>query len=279
MKHKGSPRVEIIATGDELIYGRILDTNSNWLAKRLAEIGAELRKVSIVGDDFDDIARALNYAIQSDSEMIIFTGGLGPSEDDFTVDAIGKALRLKVMLDSTAIKKIEEIYTRRGTNDSASLTRGSRMARILDGSQPLQNPVGMSVGMKLEYNGKKIFTLPGIPVEVQGIFDAYIAPIIEQSSTHKLLGKTFHVTMIWKNFFNLYRQLQSDFPDIYIKNAATPPGSDNEREQIRTIKVDIVVQAPTKTEAEQRMDSFVSEYRKRMLELGEGEIIEFKQKL
>jgi nicotinamide-nucleotide amidase len=278
MKHKGSPRVEIIATGDELIYGRILDTNSNWLAKRLAEIGAELRKVTIVGDDYDDIARVLHSVIQSDTEMIIFTGGLGPSEDDFTVDAIGKALGLNVILDTTAVNRIKEIYARRGTTDSASLIRGSRMARILERSQPLQNPVGMSVGMKLEYANKKIFTLPGIPIEVQGIFNMHIAPIIEASSTHKLLGRTFTVTMVWKDFFNLYRQLQSDYPDIYIKNAATPPSLDNERELVRTIKVDVVVQAPTRIEAENKMVSFISEYKNRIKQLGEGEITEINQK-
>lgn len=279
MKHKGSPRIEIIATGDELIYGRILDTNSNWLAKRLAEIGAELRKITVIGDDYEDLSKALNSALLSDAEMIIFTGGLGPSEDDFTVDAIGKALGINVIIDQNALNKIKEIYARRGLNDSVSISRGSRMARILDGSFPLQNPIGMSVGMKLNYNNKTIFSLPGIPVEVQGIFDTHITPIIEATSTHKLLGRTFYVTMVWKNFFDLYRKLQSDYPEIYIKNAATPPGQDDKRDQVRTIKIDIVVQAATIPEAEIKMNSFISDYKKRILTFGDGNITEFNPKV
>jgi nicotinamide-nucleotide amidase len=243
VKHKGSPKVEIIATGDELIYGRVLDTNSNWLSKKLAEIGAELRRVTMVGDDYDDIDDVLHGALHRDSEIILFTGGLGPSEDDFTVDAIGRAIGLNVVLDQTTIDKIIGIYTRRGTADTASIARGSRMARILEGSKPLSNPVGMSVGMMLEHEGKLIFTMPGIPAEVLGIFNEHVAPVIEAKSTQKLVGRTFNITMAWRDFFTLYRQLQAEFPEIYIKNAATPPSKEDEdRSMVRTIKVDIVAQ-------------------------------------
>ena len=265
MKHKGSPKVEIIATGDELIYGRVLDTNSNWLSNRLAEIGAELRRVTMVGDDYDDIDDVLHGALHRDSEIIIFTGGLGPSEDDFTVDAIGRAIGLNVVLDQTTIDKIMSIYIRRGTADKASIARGSRMARILEGSKPLSNPVGMSVGMMLEHEGKLIFTMPGVPAEVLGIFNEHVAPVIEAKSTQKLVGRTFNVTMAWKDFFTLYRQLQAEFPEIYIKNAATPPSKEDEdRGMVRTIKVDIVVQDETREKAARKMNEFVELYQKRI---------------
>jgi molybdenum cofactor synthesis domain-containing protein len=265
VKHKGSPKVEIIATGDELIYGRVLDTNSNWLSKKLAEIGAELRRVTMVGDDYDDIDDVLHGALHRDSEIILFTGGLGPSEDDFTVDAIGRAIGLNVVLDQTTIDKIIGIYTRRGTADTASIARGSRMARILEGSKPLSNPVGMSVGMMLEHEGKLIFTMPGIPAEVLGIFNEHVAPVIEAKSTQKLVGRTFNITMAWRDFFTLYRQLQAEFPEIYIKNAATPPSKEDEdRSMVRTIKVDIVVQDETREKAERKMNEFVELYQKRI---------------
>jgi molybdenum cofactor synthesis domain-containing protein len=265
VKHKGSPKVEIIATGDELIYGRVLDTNSNWLSKRLAEIGAELRRVTMVGDDYEDIDDVLHGALHRDSEIILFTGGLGPSEDDFTVDAIGRAIGLNVVLDQTTLDKIMGIYTRRGTADTASIARGNRMARVLEGSKPLSNPVGMSVGMMLEHEGKLIFTMPGVPAEVLGIFNEHVAHVIEAKSTQKLVGRTFNVTMAWKDFFVLYRQLQAEFPEIYIKNAATPPSKEDEdRSMVRTIKVDIVVQDETREKAERKMNDFVELYQKRI---------------
>jgi molybdenum cofactor synthesis domain-containing protein len=268
VKHKGSPRVEIVATGDELIYGRILDTNSNWLAKRIAEMGAELRRVTMVGDDYDDMRDALFGALDRDAEIIIFTGGLGPSEDDFTVDALGRALGKAVVMDPVGVQKIKEIYERRGSD----MKRGARMARILEGSVGIQNHVGMSVGMKLLINGKLLFTLPGVPQEMQGMFDEHIAPVIEVEAKHKLLGHTYGVSMVWKDFFPLYTQLQIDYPEIYIKNAATPPEAEEERAKVKEVKVDIVVQGTTKREAEEKMEAFMAEYKRRVDSAGGGVI-------
>lgn len=268
VKHKGSPRVEVIATGDELIYGRILDTNSNWLAKRLAEMGAELRRVTMVGDDYDDMRDALLRALDRDAEIIIFTGGLGPSEDDFTIDAIGKALGREVTHDPVGFVKIREIYERRGSD----LKRGARMARILEGSEGIQNHVGMSVGMRLLHNGKLIFTLPGVPPEMQGMFDEHIAPVVEAEAKHKLLGHTYGVAMVWKDFFPVYTKLQLDYPEVYIKNAATPPEAEEDRSKVKEIKVDIVIQGATKHEAEEKMDAFMTEYKRRVDEAGGGTI-------
>ena len=268
VKHKGSPRVEVISTGDELIYGRILDTNSNWIAKRLAEMGAELRRVTMVGDDYDDIKHVLEASILSDSEIIIFTGGLGPSEDDFTIDAIGRTLGLATTHDPVGFQKIKEIYERRGSD----INRGARMARILEGSDGLQNPVGMSVGMKLEHNGKLIFSLPGVPQEMQAIFNQSIAPIITSSSKHKLLGRTIGVSMVWKDFFAIYQQLQQDYPEVYIKNAATPPGDESERLKVKEIKVDIVIQALSLPLAEEQFERLIADWQRRMDSAGGGSI-------
>ena len=266
VKHKGSPRVEVIATGDELIYGRILDSNSNWIAKRLAELGAELRRVTMVGDDYDDVRDTLLGALDRDAEIIIFTGGLGPSEDDFTIDAIGRALSLEVTHDPVGFQKIREIYERRGSD----LKRGARMARILESSEAMQNAVGMSVGMKLLHNGKLIFALPGVPSEMQGMFDAYIAPVVLAKAEHKLVARTYGVSMVWKDFFPVYTQLQTDYPEVYIKNAATPPESEEDRSKVKEIKVDIVVQGVTVEEAEVKMDAFMKEYERRVEAAGGG---------
>jgi nicotinamide-nucleotide amidase len=92
MKPIGSVKIEVIATGDELVYGRILDTNSHWLAKRVTEMGVKLRRVTMIGDEPELIASTLKEALLRDAHFIIITGGLGPSEDDLTVDSIGIAL-------------------------------------------------------------------------------------------------------------------------------------------------------------------------------------------
>lgn len=256
MKPTGSVNIEIIATGDELIYGRILDTNSHWIAKRVAELGARLRRVTMIGDEPELIAATLNDALLRDAHFIIVTGGLGPSEDDLTVDSIGLALTRDTVVDEEGASKIEAVYRKRGITDQAQIKRGRRMARVLEGSKPLQNPVGFAVGMAVEVAGKTICTLPGVPEEMKGMFDANVAPMIESESTSVFLAKTYNISMVWRDFFPLYRQMQIDYPDIYIKNAATPPVEGEDRSKVHTIKVDFVLEAATHDEAEEKMSNY-----------------------
>jgi len=270
MKPTGSVNVEIIATGDELIYGRILDTNSHWIAKRVAEMGAHLRRVTMIGDEPDLIASTLNDALLRDAHFIVVTGGLGPSEDDLTVDSIGMALERETIIDEEGAGKIEAIYRKRGITDEAQINRGRRMARVLEGSNPMQNPVGFAVGMAIEVAGKTVCTLPGVPDEMKGMFDAHVAPMIESESTSIFLAKTYNISMVWKEFFPIYRQMQIDYPDMYIKNAATPPVEGEDRNKVHTIKVDFVLEAPTHDEAEENMRNFLADYRQRIDAAGGG---------
>jgi molybdenum cofactor synthesis domain-containing protein len=270
MKPTGSVNVEIIATGDELLYGRILDTNSHWLAQRVAEMGAKLRRVTTIGDEPETIAEALHEALRRDAHFIIFSGGLGPSEDDLTVDSIGEALGRGTIIDEEGAAKIREVYRRRGITDEAYHIRGARMARILEGSRPMQNPVGFAVGMCVEEAGKTICTLPGVPSEMKGMFDAHIAPMIESRADSVFLAKTYDVSMVWKEFFPLYREMQRDYPDVYIKNAATPPVEGEDRDKVHTIKVDLVLEAPTHEEAEAKMNGFLADYMSRIEKAGGG---------
>jgi len=272
MKPTGSVNVEIIATGDELLYGRILDTNSHWLAQRVAEMGAKLRRVTMIGDEPETIAEALHDALKRDAHFIIFSGGLGPSEDDLTVESIGEALGRRTVVDEEGADKIMAVYRQRGITDEASHRRGERMARVLEDSTPMQNPVGFAVGMCVEEAGKKICTLPGVPSEMKGMFDAHVAPMIEGTATSVFLARTYNVTMVWKDFFPIYRQMQSDYPDMYIKNAATPPVEGEDRDKVHTIKVDFVLEAPTQEEAEAKMSEFLEDYRGRIEAAGGGRL-------
>jgi molybdenum cofactor synthesis domain-containing protein len=270
MKPTGSVNVEIIATGDELMYGRILDTNSHWLAQRVAELGAKLRRVTMIGDEPETIAAALHDALKRDAHFILFTGGLGPSEDDLTVDSIGAALGRGTVIDSVGSQRIRAIYAKRGIVDEAAFRRGERMARVLENSEPLQNPVGFAVGMCIEEAGKRICTLPGVPAEMKGMFDAHVAPMIQSRATSVFEARAYNVTMVWRDFFTVYNRMQKDYPDVYIKNAATPPVEGEDRSNIHTIKVDLVLEGKTHEEAKAKMDALVEDYMGRIEDLDGG---------
>jgi nicotinamide-nucleotide amidase len=266
-------KVEVIVTGDEIMYGRIIDTNSHWLAGRIAELGAKLVRITTIGDDPKIISSTLFESLKRDVHFIIFTGGLGPSEDDLTVESIGKALGEKVVYDPITLDKIHSVYKKRGITDEASIIRGQGMSRILVNSEPLQNPVGFAVGMKLEVGSKVICTLPGVPEEMRGMFNMYIAPMIRSHTGNSVFyARSYIISMVWKDFFPLYRQMQSEYPNIYIKNAATPPVEGSDRNKVYPIKVDFVIEARTQGEAEKIMENFVMNYKKRIQLLGEGKM-------
>jgi molybdenum cofactor synthesis domain-containing protein len=273
MKPTGSVNVEVIATGDELIYGRILDTTSNWIAKRVAEMGARLRRVTMIGDEPELIGSTLFNALKRDAHFIIVTGGLGPSQDDLTVDSIGTALGQDTIIDEEGASKIEATYRKRGISDQTTIDRGRRMARILEESKPMQNPVGFAVGMMIDVGGKTICTLPGVPAEMKGMFDAHIAPRIMNQTNTVFAARTVNISMVWKDFFPLYREMQQDYPDIYIKNAATPPVENEDRNKVHTIKVDFVLEAETPEKAETTMEAFIADYLDRIEKSGGGEMV------
>lgn len=261
--------IEIIATGDEILFGRIVDTNSSWIARRASEVGARLRRVTCVGDDVDEIAQVLREALSRGSNFIVFTGGLGPSEDDVTIEAIGKAVDRGIELNQGAVEMLRDKCASLRV-ELTSLRK--RMARILEGSEPIPNPVGLATGMILREGATIIVALPGIPEEMKAMFDGNIASMIEEQASSKFLGKTVMIRIVWKDFFPMYRSLLRDFRDIYLKNVATPPIMAEEREKVKEIDVDIVVQAPSRAECEEMMRAFLKEFRSRT-EASGGQLI------
>jgi len=261
--------VEVISTGDEILFGRIVDTNSAWIARRAAELGAPVRRVTSVGDDLGEISGVLREAVGRGPDLILFTGGLGPSEDDLTVEAIGLALGRDVVHDQGAVERIRRRYAERGIHNTV---RGERMARVLAGSRALENPVGMATGMELVVGASTIMTFPGVPSEMKAMFDAYAAPLIEGGSASRFAANTVVARVVFRNFFPVYRRMQADFPDVYIKNAATPPEAPEERAKVKDITVDVVAEGGSQEKSELILGEVLAEFSRRLTEVG-GKLI------
>jgi molybdenum cofactor synthesis domain-containing protein len=253
--------VEVISTGDEILFGRIVDTNSAWIARRAAELGAPLRRITSVGDDLEELSGILRDALGRGPDLILFTGGLGPSEDDLTVQAISLALGRDVVLDQGAVERIRRRYEERGIHDTV---RGEKMARVVDGSRALENPVGMATGMEFVEGGSTVMTFPGVPSEMKAMFDAYAAPLIEGRSTSRFAANTVVARVVFRDFFPVYRGMQADYPDVYIKNAATPPEAPEERVRMKDITVDVVVEGGSREESEFILGEVLAEFGRRL---------------
>jgi nicotinamide-nucleotide amidase len=167
---------EIIAVGSELLTPYRQDTNSLYLTEKLNELGVEVRFKCIVGDDLESLAAATKLAMRR-SDIIIFSGGLGPTEDDLTRESVADALGLKLQRDSAIVAKLEERFAKRGIKMSAN---NSKQADMIANAAMLPNPVGTAPGQWIagKYDGEEriLILLPGPPYELRGTFEAECIP-------------------------------------------------------------------------------------------------------
>lgn len=160
---------EIIAAGSELLTPARSDTNSLWLTARLNELGVEVTQKTIVGDDRERLAAAVRGALER-VEIVIVTGGLGPTEDDVTREAVARALRRRLVFSEEIRGWIEKRFARFGRR-MAEINR--RQAFLIEDAEQLENPNGTAPGQWIEDGGKLIMLLPGPPNEMQPMFENF----------------------------------------------------------------------------------------------------------
>jgi nicotinamide-nucleotide amidase len=162
---------EIIATGAELITGRVADFNARYAARRLHEVGLGVRRITILGDDAPLFAELLLQALDR-SRFVIITGGLGATEDDITVTAAAEALGLPLQHDEALLARLRRFLAERQV---PWLERYGRLALIPQGAIVL-DPGGMACGFALRQGDIPLFFLPGVPAEMRVLFDGYVLP-------------------------------------------------------------------------------------------------------
>jgi nicotinamide-nucleotide amidase len=167
---------EIIAVGSELLTPERVDTNSLWLTQQLNELGVEVTQKSIVGDDRDRLAAAIAGALQR-VPLLILSGGLGPTEDDITREAVAKAIHRRLLFDEEICRWIEDFFTRRGRT-MAAVNR--RQAFLIEGAEQLPNPNGTAPGQWLDLPGGMVILLPGPPRELKPMFTDVCVPRLRE---------------------------------------------------------------------------------------------------
>lgn len=175
------PRVEIIAIGDELTCGQRLDTNSRWLSQQLDDLGAHVAFHTCVGDSPGDTQDAIETAARR-VDAIVMTGGLGPTADDLTREAIAAALGVNLVLHEPSLRHIQEIFRRHGRDMPE---RNRIQAMLPDGCDPIDNPEGTAPGIHFQIKApdRRIchgWALPGVPAEMKEMWRASVAPAFRQ---------------------------------------------------------------------------------------------------
>ncbi|WPX09711.1 competence/damage-inducible protein A [Anaerocellum danielii] len=176
---------EIICVGTELLLGQILNTNSQYLAQKLAEIGIDLYFQTTVGDNMERLKMAIDIATKR-SDILIFTGGLGPTSDDITKEAVADYFDLRLVLDENVLRKIEEFFERRKVKMPEI---NKKQAYIPEGAKVIHNKNGTAPGLIIEKDGKIAILLPGPPFEMQPMFEEEVLPYLAKFSRQKIYSR------------------------------------------------------------------------------------------
>ncbi|RLG77569.1 MAG: competence damage-inducible protein A [Thermoprotei archaeon] len=208
----------ILTIGYELLQGRVINTNASFIARKLYLLGINVKAMLVVGDDLRDIVEALRLSVSSfDADMIITTGGLGPTPDDRTLEAIATFAGLELEVNPEALKDIEAKYRSKGV----PLTEERlKMAMLPQGSIPLPNPVGIAPGVYLALTRPKviIIALPGVPQEMEAIFEKYIEPQLRKSRRLILAEGHIRLRTMESEIAGFIKQVSKSYPSTYIKS-------------------------------------------------------------
>jgi len=169
-------KAEIIAIGSELLLGQIIDTNSSYIAKRLAENGIELVQTTTVGDDLQRMKEVIREAADR-SQIVITTGGIGPTEDDLTREVIAEVFQRPLTFQPHLMEQIEALFKKRGFRMVES---NRKQAYIPKGSIPIENPKGTAPGFIVEHSNGSIISIPGVPPEMEYLMENTVIPYLRK---------------------------------------------------------------------------------------------------
>lgn len=183
--------MEIICVGNELLIGKIVNTNATWLAQHATALGIDVKRITVIGDDIKEICTAIQEALNRKPRFIITTGGLGPTFDDKTLEGIAKALNRKLAVNPQALEMVKqkyEAFAKQRKIAKVELTPPRvKMATMPEKAKALPNPVGTAPAAKITVKRTILIALPGIPPEMEAIFEESIIQLLKKESK----GKTF----------------------------------------------------------------------------------------
>ena len=187
-------RAETISIGTELLLGEITDTNAVWIAERLSEIGVDLYFRTTVGDNVGRIVDAIKHALTR-ADVVITTGGLGPTVDDMTREAVAKSTDRDLVLDDKLLVQIREMFSKWGNPMSEN---NVRQAYIPRNATPIENPVGTAPCFIVEHEGRYVISLPGVPREMKHLMETRFLPFLREKTGGEqiILSKTLRTCAV-----------------------------------------------------------------------------------
>ncbi|MCL0044525.1 molybdopterin-binding protein, partial [Dehalococcoidia bacterium] len=231
---------EIIASGTELLMGETQDTNSGYLASQLPSLGLELRQISLVGDDLNDYTEVLDRAWLR-ANFTFTTGGLGPTNDDVTREAIAQVLQEDIYIDNEQLDVLKSMFKSRGTEMPL---RNIKQAGLIPSAYSIPNPLGTAPGWWVEKGNQVIIALPGPPRELEAMWTNEVAPRLKNRIKGSVvLTKTLKTTGLSEARVDEMAAPVLDNINPYVGVYAKPDGihlriiskASNEKEAVRLL--------------------------------------------
>lgn len=233
-------KAEIIAVGTEILTGQIVNTNTQFLSEKFAELGIDVYFQTAVGDNEERLLSILDLARRSD--MIVLCGGLGPTDDDLTKQTLAKFLNRSLVFDDQARDKLNRFFAARPAVLRTS--NNERQAQIVEGAIPLQNRTGLAVGALLEIEDKTYIVLPGPPSELKPMVQEQLLPLIDQDH-QQLYSRVLR-------FFGIGESQLVTILDDFIKKQTDPTIAPYAKTGEVTLRLSTKSQSQAK--AEQKLD-------------------------
>ncbi|MCR4407736.1 MAG: molybdopterin-binding protein [Anaerolineae bacterium] len=222
--------VEIIAIGNEILIGDVLDTNTHWLCQQITGLGGHVVRATLVRDEVPVIAEVLRQAVARSTDVVFTTGGLGPTADDMTLQAVAQAAGVPLEEHAEALRLVQEKYKElaaQGYVAQADLTPERRKMAVLPrGAQALHNPAGAAPGVLLNIAETMVIVLPGVPTEMKGIFTTSLQPVLQA-----MFGESVFVERVVlvecgdeSVLAPLVNRVAAAHPEVYVKSRAKAYG-------------------------------------------------------
>lgn len=208
--------VWIFTLGNEVVEGRVINTNASYLGRRLTLLGFKVRGVVSLPDDVALISSFISYVLRLKPRVIVTTGGLGPTYDDRTLEAVARALGRNLLLNAEALSMVKAKYSEIGLPITEERLK---MAKLPEGASPIPNPVGTAPGSWLVVDETIIVSLPGVPKELEAMWSGWVEPRLKSVGPGLTISEgTIKVVGVPESTAAaVVKRLVKEFSNVYIK--------------------------------------------------------------
>ncbi|MCW3995465.1 MAG: molybdopterin-binding protein [Candidatus Bathyarchaeota archaeon] len=217
--------IEVVCIGNELLIGKIVNTNAYWLARQATLLGADVRRITVIPDAVEEIASCIREAMARKPQFIVTTGGLGPTFDDKTLQGLAVAFNRKLEVNQKALAMVKQrcfeyVKSRQMPTEIQLTPPRVKMATLPQDAEPINNPIGTAPGVRIDMAGTVLFALPGVPSEMEAIFNEAIEPLLKKAvGDYVFCERSIFVdNMVESRLAPLIDQVMHDNPGVYAKS-------------------------------------------------------------